>query len=271
MMEKMEKSMLLDCGSNELSSSIESKAEGGPPSAVDESKTMLLSIKLFISFVALMFILSAKSRINTDESGMLATALNNGHNLTNTTPEVPSYLTVLAPDEYDHNEFDVNSSYIIGEPGEGNIVKGEAKVVRFNEPTFVFRTYGGEGKAQQCGYWWVLNPPSGSKDTYFEHFAICPEFNDATYIVRCLVPTNFTAIVGEGQSIDCVEGDPTTRLTPDSWNLQMNADVCSGVTKMEKHLACSYCSTDQFALEDSACSNEGSNYIDGFVYDPDDT
>ena len=100
----------------------------------------------------------------------------------------------------------LTSKYVIGEPGQGNMVPGKVELVRFVEEHFVFRTYG--GGAKQCGWWWVLNPPRGKKETYFDHFAICPEWNDADNIVRCRVPENYVAVVGIGQTVSvifCIE------------------------------------------------------------------
>jgi len=138
------------------------------------------------------------------------------------------------------------------------------ELVRFVEPHFVFRTYGGFHKASQCGYWWTMAPPAGAKDTYFDHFAICPEWNDASDIIRCRVPVGYVAAVGVGQTVDCPESGG--HLSPDPWNLQLNGDICTASVKMEKHLSCEYCSSNVFDLEQSACSNKGSDPVDGFTF-----
>lgn len=179
---------------------------------------------------------------------------------------LPSYLTALdeTDPEWAEHSWRVTSSWVIGEPGRGNLIPDKVDLVRFNEPHFVFRTYGGENKAKQCGYWWVMDPPSGPKDSYFDHFAICKEWNDATDIIRCRVPEGYIAVVGEGQSVDCPE--TKEHLKPDSANLQLNGDICTASIMMEKHLSCEYCAADAFDLEKSACSNRGPNYIDGFEF-----
>ena len=133
--------------------------------------------------------------------------------------------------EWAEHSWRVTNSRVIGEPGGGNIIPDMIDI--FNEP---HRTYG--GKANQCGRWWVLDPPSGPKDSYFHHFAICKEWNDATDIIRCRVPKGYIAVVGEGQSVDC----PVTKeqLSPDSENLQLSGDICTASVKMERHLSCEY-------------------------------
>lgn len=115
---------------------------------------------------------------------------------------LPDYLVALDSTDPEYDESMLTSKYVIGEPGQGNMIPGEVELVRFVKEHFVFRTYG--GGAKQCGYWWVLNPPKGSKETYFDHFAICPEWNDADNIVRCRVPVNYTAVVGIGQTVSDV-------------------------------------------------------------------
>lgn len=181
------------------------------------------------------------------------------------TLNLPSYLFAVDKndEEYDKYADQLTSSYVIGGKGEGNLIPGEVEIVRFVEPHFVFRTYGGENKANQCGYWWVLDPPTGNKISYFDHFAICPEFNDATDIVRCRVPEGYIAVVGVGQSIKCESG---VTMMPDPMELQLNGDICTQATKQDSHLACEYCSSNLFNLEYSSCSNEGRDYIDGFKF-----
>jgi hypothetical protein len=120
-----------------------------------------------------------------------------------TSLELPSYLAALdeTDPEWDDYSSQLTSPWVVGAPGKGNLVPGEVALVRFVEPHFVFRTYGGYHKASQCGYWWVMDPPKGAKNTYFDHFAICPEWNDATDIIRCRIPVGYVAAVGVGQSV----------------------------------------------------------------------
>ena len=117
--------------------------------------------------------------------------------------DLPSYLAALdeTDPEWDDYSSQLTSRWVVGGPGKGNLVPGQVELVRFVEPHFVFRTYGGYHKASQCGYWWVMDPPKGAKDTYFDHFAICPEWNDATDIIRCRIPVGYVAAVGVGQSV----------------------------------------------------------------------
>mmetsp|Transcript_32168 Transcript_32168/g.68078 ORF Transcript_32168/g.68078 Transcript_32168/m.68078 type:complete len:268 (+) Transcript_32168:160-963(+) len=180
--------------------------------------------------------------------------------------DLPSYLVALdeTDPEWDENSWMLTSRYVIGDPGKGNMIPDQVALVKFVEPHFVFRTYGGENKARQCGYWWVMNPPAGDKDVYFDHFAICPEWNDASYIIRCRVPVGYIAAVGAGQSVDCPESGG--HLSPDPANLQLNGNICSASVQIEKHLSCTYCSSNDFDLAKSACSNNGPSYIDGFEF-----
>jgi len=176
--------------------------------------------------------------------------LSSGANL-----ELPSYLSALdeSHPEWDLYSSQLTSSWVVGDPGNGNIVPGKVEIVEFVEPHFVFRTYGGDHKASQCGYWWTMDPPAGARDTYLEHFAICPEWNDASQIIRCRVPVGYVAAVGVGQTVDCpISGG---HLAPDPWNLQLNGDICTASVQMEQHLSCEYCSSNVFDLEKSSCSN----------------
>lgn len=181
--------------------------------------------------------------------------------------ELPSYLSALdeSDPEWDAYSSQLTSPWVIGDPGKGNLVPGQVELVRFVEPHSVFRTYGGVHKASQCGYWWTMDPPTGSRETYFDHFAICPEWNDASDIIRCRVPVGYVAAVGVGQTVDCPKSGG--HLSPDPSNLQLSGDICTASVKMENHLSCEYCSSNVFDLGQSACSNQGPSYIDGFTLD----
>lgn len=235
------------------------------PSLKETARAVPHLVKCALAATALFGCFLALSRASTPSAVAGANAdlrlSNTGANL-----ELPSYLSALdeSHPEWDKYSSQLTSRWVIGNPGGGNLVPGQVEIVEFVEPHFVFRTYGGDHKASQCGYWWTMTPPSGAKDTYFDHFAICPEWNDASDIIRCRVPVGYIAAVGVGQTVDCPESGG--HLAPDPWNLQLNGDICSASIKMEKHLSCEYCSSNVFDLEKSACSNEGPNYLDGFTF-----
>jgi len=218
-------------------------------------------------FLALVLFSSSNSDIDEAKASLLAEQSNAKTSAVivdaNAGVKLPSYLTPLGlDDDYDHKKYNVTSKYIIGAKGKGNIIPGEAQVVKFNKPGFVYRTYG--GNARQCGYWWVLNPPSDRREAYAKHFGMCPSFNDVDYIIRCHVDANFTAIVGPGQSMDCPNN---STVYPDPNVLQLNANVCKETVMFEKHLPCTYCTADEF-LQNSACSNTKPDYIDGKTFTP---
>jgi len=224
-------------------------------------------VKCAIASIALFGCFWAIHPAPTDSiSAELLVAQQQNQSNTGASLDLPSYLAALdeTDPEWDDHSSQLTSRWVVGGPGKGNLVPGQVELVRFIEPHFVFRTYGGYHKASQCGYWWVMDPPKGAKDTYFDHFAICPEWNDATDIIRCRIPVGYVAAVGVGQSVDCPESGQN--LSPDPWNLQLNGDICTAAIKMEKHLSCEYCSSNAFDMELSACSNKGPNYVDGFSF-----
>jgi hypothetical protein len=202
--------------------------------------------------------------------GFLLLPKNSGTRLTlvdsNANLKLPDYLVRVetTDPEYNEHSYLLTSKLVIGDPGKGNMIKEKVELVRFDKPHFVFRTYGGEGKSSQCGYWWTLNPPKGNRSTFFDHFAICPEWNDATYIVRCRVPEGYISVVGIGQDVECPESHG--HLFPDPDILQLNGDICTAATEKQDHLACEYCKSDQFDFELSSCSNNDLDYIDGFRF-----
>ena len=242
------------------------------PALADETadyhKSPMVKLLAFVAVVGCFFVIGLLSNSNdaVDEAkGTLLITKSDAKASTvaaNAEVELPSYLTVLGQgDDYDHRKYNVTSTNVVAPPGEGKIIPGKARVVRFNQPGFVYRTYG--GNANQCGYWWTLNPPSDTYTTYAQHYAMCNTFNDIEYIVRCRVDTNFTAVVGPGQSLNCggilVEPDPTA--------LQLNANVCQEAVVLGNHLPCEYCTAKEF-LQNSACSNTAADYIDGSTFPP---
>lgn len=165
--------------------------------------------------------------------------------------ELPSYLEPLLADHVEYSS--LNSTlykYLLKEPGQGGF-KG-AEIVKFTEERSVYRIYGGENKAQQCGYWWNLEPPVGNVSTYFQEFAVCPEWNDATDMIKCTVPVGYAAVVGSGQSADC---DDNSTLAPDESILQLNGAICDVIDR-DLSLSCEFCAAREFSLEKSACATE---------------
>jgi hypothetical protein len=179
--------------------------------------------------------------------------------------DLPDYLVSLdeSDEDWDNLKGQLTSSWVIGEEGKGNLIPDKVEIVEFVKDHYVFRAYGGEGKANQCGYWWVLNPPTGDTVTYFDHFAICNAWNDATDIIRCRVPQGYKSAVGIGQSVDCPSGN---HLAPLDTILQLNGNICQAAVPVESHLSCEYCSSEYYNLENSECSNKGASYIDGFDF-----
>ena len=163
-------------------------------------KTIATAVTLFGMFVV--FGLSSSSRANFAANGNVLPVLGNARGPTSNL-DLPSYMTALdeTDPEWDAYANQLTSKYVIGDPGKGNLIPDKVALVKFVEPHFVYRTYGGDHKASQCGYWWVMDPPTEDKDSYFDHFAICPEWNDASDIIRCRVPVGYIAAVGEGQTV----------------------------------------------------------------------
>ena len=126
----------------------------------------------------------------------------------------------------------------------------DGAIVTFTEDRHIFRVYG--GTAAQCGFWWNLDAPTSDTETYFEDFAVCPEWNIASHIIRCTVPVGFMAIVGPGQSADCSDN---STLANEEDILQLNGDVCSVTTSHPKY-TCEFCAANSDKLDDSACVEE---------------
>jgi hypothetical protein len=186
---------------------------------------------------------------------------------------LPSYLETLP--ETDPAFAPLNQTgyggYILGEPGEGRL--REFEIITFKEEHDVYRVYGGEGKAGMCGNWWTLSPPGNiyptfpliTADEYLRDiFAVCPEWNDATQIIRCNVPAGFNAIVGIGQTANC--SDSITNLIPSETDLQLNAKFCNSDRDFNRafnqssypmitdpEVSCSFCKTDKSGLQLSTC------------------
>ena len=158
---------------------------------------------------------------------------------------LPPYLALLPTADEDYAALNTSlHDFVLRAPGEGNLKAAE--IVSFTAEHHVYRVYG--GSARQCGRWWILDPPSNDTASHFEEFAVCPEWNDASNIVRCTVPVGFNAIVGIGQTVDCANNET---LVPEDTALQFNGDVC--VVANILNSTCEFCAADSSMLEDSAC------------------
>lgn len=173
---------------------------------------------------------------------------------------LPSYLELLPetdPAFAALNETGVGP-YILAPPGGGNL--REFKIITFKEEHDVYRVYGGraeQGKAVMCGFWWTLSPPGNiypknplitAKSYERDIFAICPEWNDATQIIRCNIPAGYNTIVGIGQTADCDDG---STLIPSETDLQLNGQICNLIS--DPAVSCTFCSTDKSGLQLSTC------------------
>lgn len=115
------------------------------------------------------------------------------------------------------------------------------------------------GKAQVCGNYWTLSSPADnmypanpllSADDYLSNiFAVCPEWDDATDIVRCNIPVGYNAVVGIGQTDDCADG---TTLIPSAVELQLVGPICD-LTQDDPKVSCTFCGTNRDWLQLSSC------------------
>jgi hypothetical protein len=140
---------------------------------------------------------------------------------------LPPYLAPLS--QSDPRWAELNSSayeYAYGpKPGDGNLESFQ--IVVFLEMHHAYRVWG--GPASECGYWWILAPPSGkslqlllmissllcsnlslitilfssdcvdvcpriSTPDYQNIFAVCPEWNSMTNITVVNIPANVRAL-----------------------------------------------------------------------------
>uniref|UniRef100_A0A7S1D8F3 Uncharacterized protein n=1 Tax=Cyclophora tenuis TaxID=216820 RepID=A0A7S1D8F3_CYCTE len=158
---------------------------------------------------------------------------------------IPSYLEFLP--EADPSFPALNATLRLKRPGEGGFREGAP--VRFLEQRSVYRIYDAI-VARQCGRWWNLDAPQNTTMSYYQEFAVCPEWNKATWMVKCNVPVDFIALVGTGQSADCSDN---STIVPPLTTLQLNANVCSITDEVGRGLTCEWCAADQFSLQTSAC------------------
>lgn len=170
---------------------------------------------------------------------------------------LPPYLALLPETDPTFEGFNSTANrFVLGDPGNGGLVNFD--IVTFQEEHDVYRVYGGEGKASMCGFWWTLSPPGNiypanpllTADDYLsELFAVCPEWNDATEIIRCNIPVGYTAIVGIGQTADCADG---STLIPSEVDLQLNGPICNLIQE-DPTISCTFCKTNQDGLQLSTC------------------
>ena len=172
------------------------------------------------------------------------------------TVQLPSYVTAVPENSPAFSA--LNSTlhvHLLRPPGHGGFAS--AQIITFTQPHYVYRIYGGEeGNASQCGYWWNLDPPANSTTSYFEEFAVCTEWNDATHLVWCRVPVGYDAVVGMGQSADCANGDT---IVPEEDVWQLNGNICEIASLPHaadvegRGLTCEWCAADDASLQDSDC------------------
>ena len=102
------------------------------------------------------------------------------------------------------------NEYACHDSEKGGLIPSYSKeYITTTNRTLVFRLFTQpptKGKAGKYGSWWSLTPPSGSKYTYMTNNAICPEFNDMTDLVVCLLKKNVKVSIGPTQSIKCQDG-----------------------------------------------------------------
>lgn len=93
---------------------------------------------------------------------------------------------------------------------KGGIISGTSKEYEtIAEGVKVYRIFTDpktEGKAGKYGSWWSLTMPSGSKANYMTQNAICPEFNNMTHLVECVLKKGVRLSIGPTQSIKCEKG-----------------------------------------------------------------
>lgn len=165
------------------------------------------------------------------------------------TVSLPDYLTALSTSDPAYAALNETvNRFLLKGPGEGAFK--EAEIITFTKSHHVYRVYGGEGKAGQCGFWWNLDAPQDTTKSYFEEFAVCEEWNDATHMVRCNVPEGYNAVVGIGQSAACANNET---IVPDDSVLQLNGAICDIADQEGPGLTCEWCAADDEALQDSAC------------------
>lgn len=114
----------------------------------------------------------------------------------------------------------------IKEPGQGGISSGV--LLRVTEDVAVYRLWNGPhaklndyGGTNRIGAWWSADKPSGKGGDYRRNNAICKEWNDLTWEVKCTLKKGTTIAVGPTQSANCKDGDsfpanPTLQIYVDN-------------------------------------------------------
>lgn len=84
---------------------------------------------------------------------------------------------------------------------EYQVIASNVKVYRiFTHPVT-------QGKAMKFSSWWTLRAPSGSKSKYMKEHAICPEYNNMTHLVVCVLRKGVRVSIGPTQSVRCADGN----------------------------------------------------------------
>lgn len=100
----------------------------------------------------------------------------------------------------------------IKEPGLGGISSGV--LVRLTEDVPVYRLWNGPkaklndyGATNRIGSWWSVDKPAGNVNDYQRANAICREWNDLAWEVKCTLKKGTVVAVGPTQSANCKTGD----------------------------------------------------------------
>lgn len=119
-----------------------------------------------------------------------------------------------------------------GEPGKGKLCK--AKIFLVQMPVAVYRIWDSAWPDRARGNWWTLNYPAGSRDSYRQAEAICPEWSGLDRLIVCTVKVGTRVGIGPAQSADCANGlsyassaENQVYIPNDSRNQQMFVENCS--------------------------------------------
>ncbi|AMK78050.1 MULTISPECIES: hypothetical protein [Methylomonas] len=119
-----------------------------------------------------------------------------------------------------------------GEPGKGKLCK--AKIFLVQMPVAVYRIWDSAWPDRARGNWWTLNYPAGSRDSYRQAEAICPEWSGLDRLIVCTVKVGTRVAIGPAQSADCANGlsykpspENQVYIPNDSRNNQVFVENCS--------------------------------------------
>lgn len=114
----------------------------------------------------------------------------------------------------------------IKEPGQGGIASGV--LLRLTDDVPVYRLWNGPdaklnayGGTNRIGSWWSADKPAGNVTQYQRANAICQEWNDLAWEVKCTLKKGTVIAVGPTQSANCKIGDsfqanPTQQIYVDN-------------------------------------------------------